>query len=144
MLILLIILITSVLCGDSRYKVNGEIVVDKYSALMWQRSDDGKKKNWKEAKLYCNDLQLNGYKDWRLPSIDELVSIVDKKKFSPAIDTKVFKCKNSYYWSSTEAVEKGVKVTDARGVLFKNGYNIRYYKSYKDYVRCVRNSDVQN
>lgn len=143
-IIILIILISSVLCGDSRFHVKKDVVVDRFSKLMWQRDDDGIKKTWKEAEKYCKELRLNGYKDWRLPSIDELVSIVDKKKFSPAIDTKVFKCKNSYYWSSTEAVEKGVKVTDARGVLFKNGYNIRYYKSYKDYVRCVRNSDVQN
>ena len=143
-IIILIVLISSVLSGDSRFHVKNDVVVDQYSKLMWQRGDDGVKKNWKDADKYCKELQLNGYKDWRLPSIDELVSIVDKNRFAPAINTKVFNCKNSYYWSSTEAVEKGVEVTDARGVLFKSGYNIRYYKSYKDYVRCVRDSDVQN
>ena len=141
MFLILVILITSMLCGDSRYKVNGEVVTDKLSSLMWQRSDDGQKKSWSEAKDYCASLKLLGHKDWRLPSIDELVSIVDKKKFAPAIDRKAFECKNAYYWSATEATDKGAKLTDARGVMFKNGNHMRYFKDYKDYVRCVRSSD---
>lgn len=31
---------------------------------------------WKEAKKYCDSLTENGYSDWRLPTIDELRTIV--------------------------------------------------------------------
>ncbi len=140
MLVLWIVLITSMLSGDSRYKIKEAVVTDSISSLMWQRSDDGKKKSWNEAKNYCANLKLDGHGDWRLPSIDELVSIVDKKKFAPAINRKAFKCKNAYYWSATEATDKDTKLTDARGVLFKNGNHMKYFKDYKDYVRCVRSS----
>ena len=143
-IVILIVLISSVLCGDSRFHVKKDVVVDKFSKLMWQRDDDGIKKNWEEAEKYCKGLQLNGYKDWRLPSIDELMTIVDKERFAPAINRAAFECKNAYYWSSTEASDVATKLTDARGILFKNGNHMRYFKDYKDYVRCVRNSGVQN
>ncbi len=142
--IFLILLSSLVIGGDSRFKRINGVVKDNYTKLMWQTSDDGIKKNWYEAKKYCEELKLKGYNDWRLPTIDELMSIIDKNKYAPAINTKVFKCRNAYYWSSTETNNKKEKRVDARGISFKNGFNITYFKDYKDYVRCVRNFDKKN
>jgi len=38
-----------------------------------------------EALLYCEDLNLGGYTDWRFPTMRELTGIVDYGRYNPAI-----------------------------------------------------------
>ncbi|MEX2964771.1 DUF1566 domain-containing protein [Microbulbifer sp. TYP-18] len=39
---------------------------------------------------------------WRLPSVDELATLVDRSRHDPAIDTEKFPdTKNHWYWTST-------------------------------------------
>ena len=51
---------------------------DPVTHLMWQKHIQDKTMNWKEAVAYCKKLTTGGYKDWHLPSIDELRSLVRK------------------------------------------------------------------
>ena len=78
-------------------------VTDRASGLMWQQADDGKRRDWGEALNYCEGLTLAGHKDWRLPNIKELQSIVDYSRNDPAIDTKIFRQSDhtGWFWSST-------------------------------------------
>lgn len=85
----------------------GGTVKDRATGLIWQRSDDGTTRIWEEALSYCEDLELGGHSDWRLPSAKELQSIVDYTRsptatHSAAIDP-VFSVSDieSYYWTST-------------------------------------------
>jgi hypothetical protein len=48
---------------------------DPDTGLMWTKKDNGSDLNWNQASDYCSKLQLAGYKDWRLPTIDELKGI---------------------------------------------------------------------
>jgi hypothetical protein len=50
---------------------------DPETGLMWAKKDNGSDVNWNQASSYCSNLQLAGYKDWRLPSIQELEGIYD-------------------------------------------------------------------
>jgi len=52
--------------------------VDPSTVLMWAANDNGKDVSWKRAMKYCRDSRLAGYSDWRLATIDELASLVDK------------------------------------------------------------------
>ena len=49
---------------------------DAKSGLTWQNPPAGEKLEWDEAKKYCDNLNLAGHTDWRLPTIDELRSLV--------------------------------------------------------------------
>jgi hypothetical protein len=56
-----------------------EIVTDNLQGLMWQDNDavGSAVYTWQDATSYCENLDLAGYTDWRLPEIDELESIID-------------------------------------------------------------------
>jgi hypothetical protein len=57
----------------------GKIWTDPETRLMWTKKDNGSDVNWQKAKMYCRNLRLAGYADWRLPAIDELSDIYDPK-----------------------------------------------------------------
>jgi len=58
----------------------GDVVFDPRTCLSWMRATkEGVTMNPTQppaANQYCNDLILCGYDDWRVPSIDELASIL--------------------------------------------------------------------
>lgn len=47
-----------------------------YQGLEWQKGDEGVRYTWDEAGTHCEDLVLAGHDDWRLPSWEELKSLV--------------------------------------------------------------------
>ena len=82
---------------------NGDgTVTDTVTGLMWQQGEAGAM-NWQNALIYCEDLALAGYDDWRLPNRNELHTLVDYTEFNPAIDIVRFPgaLSSSRYWSST-------------------------------------------
>lgn len=118
-----------------------EIVVcsDTYvGELTWQDNQSAKsvKMRWGNAKEYCSSLSHAGFNDWRLPSIEELRSIVDFTRYNPSIK-KAFNhtAIDDLYWSSTVGADNS---SYAWFVNFSYGYDDRYVNSYPYYVRCVR------
>ncbi|WP_282266548.1 DUF1566 domain-containing protein [Stenotrophomonas sp. PS02298] len=47
-------------------------------------------------------LTIAGHSDWDLPTIDELSLLIDRTRYSPAINTDFFRdIQNDWYWSKT-------------------------------------------
>jgi hypothetical protein len=140
------------------------MVRDNVTGLIWEvKTDDGSihdKNNqytWYDSNSNTNDgytgtagdgtdtedfiVTLNaenfgGYSDWRLPSLQELSSIVMLNRYDPAIETNFFKNVMSlFYWSSTSYDKNSVS---ARGISFGNGNASYRKKSLPYYVRAVR------
>jgi len=105
--------------------------------LMWQAEDDWIKRNWQEAIEYAKNLTLDGHSGWRLPTINELISIVDYGKSNPAINNDYFPdCKSYYYWSNNKNIYNDIL---AWCVCFAYGSVNSYHNKNKgNYVRCVR------
>lgn len=116
------------------YTNNGNGTITQGTGLMWQKEDDNRAMKWEEAISYCEGLSLGGYTDWRLPNIEELQSIVDRKWF-PTIDLTYLNTKTSYYWSSTTSAYHS---SNAWLVSFAYGDFGINNKSMYYYVRCVR------
>jgi hypothetical protein len=117
-----------------------EVVVDNVTQLMWQDNADANTitKGWTDAVAYCEDLTLGGYSDWRLPSIEELRSIIDIGRYDPAINPVFQNVVSHGYWSSSTFVGG---TSGAWGVGF--GYGDDYWggKSHSLYVCCVRDNN---
>lgn len=50
--------------------------LDPATNLCWENPPSEKERTWPDAKTYCDDLDLGGHTDWRLPDIDELISLL--------------------------------------------------------------------
>ena len=79
-----------------------------------------------------NELEVV-YNDWRLPTMQELLTLVDYTKINPACDLEDTKLE--HYWSSTPCVSSDDSFWD---VGFYYGYTGWNPKSTHSYVRCVR------
>ena len=55
---------------------NDGTITDVNTGLMWQQHIK-EKLTWKNSLKYCEKLKSSGYSDWRLPSINELISMAD-------------------------------------------------------------------
>jgi hypothetical protein len=117
---------------------NGDgTVSDLTTGLTWQQ-DSVQGIPWKDALAYCRDLNLGGYSDWRLPDVNELISLVDYSHSSPSIDEQYFTTTSTHYWSSTTYPSDPGK---AYHVCFLRGRTEVYGKSDKgaaSHVRAVR------
>jgi len=84
-----------------RYTAGEDVVTDNTTGLMWTRYDvTTKRVNWADAKKATVAAKVGGYDDWRLPTIQELLSLVDYSRSEPAIDP-IFGCQPSWYWTGT-------------------------------------------
>lgn len=122
---------------QSRFFDNGDgTITDKDANLIWQKQDNGKRMKWEEAKKYCNSNEAKLPGDgWRLPTVKELISLIDYERHSPAIDPLFLNTQSSYYWSSSPyAVGSG----GAWDVNFGNGYVYWVDRSLGSCVRPVR------
>lgn len=117
----------------------GEMALDGRTGLMWQdnRFIESESVTFAQAEKLCEDMRLGGHKDWRIPTIRELLSIIDYKKYDPAILDGFSIGESRYFWSSTQYMGDPDKVW---GVNFKDGSLDANGKSYDRRVRCVRTS----
>ena len=78
-------------------------VLDNMTSLIWSGGNlNNERMEWTDAKAACAALTLCEQSDWRLPTVEELFSLADRSRFSPAIDTAFFPMtKSNWYWSST-------------------------------------------
>lgn len=116
------------------------IVTDNTTLLQWQddysdNSNAIKQSHWLNAIAYCEGLSLDG-SNWRLPNINELLSLVEDTRATPSISTAFTMIVSARYWSSTSDVANSNR---AIGINFDIGNQVSIDKNDIDrYVRCVR------
>jgi len=83
----------------------GAGVLDHNTGLVWLKQGTwSAEKNWWNTVSYCTSLYVGGVTGWRLPTKDELLSLVDKSVAgSPKLPAghPFLNVAALYYWSST-------------------------------------------
>ena len=126
-----------------RFTISGtnpqNLVTDTATGLMWQQDLSGSTYTWQGALDYCAGLSYGGFSDWRLPTLHELLSIVDNGRYDPAIDPVAFPSMSSeLFWSSSSRVNDSGKawcVWFYYGHVCSSGKDDDYFAYY---ARCVR------
>ena len=102
--------------------MNSEAVLDRETGLVWEQSPSTSAIEWDFTLQHCVRLLKGGRKGWRLPTIQELESLVDPAVASPG-PTLPFghpfgNVQSSYYYSASSFVNGP---DFAWGVSFSNG-----------------------
>ncbi len=111
---------------------------DPKTGLEWQGDSPGEM-TWQEALDYAESLTLGGKSDWRLPTLAELESLLDRTRGRsdgrPLMREEVPFRDELSYWSSTTFEHR---TNNAWIAMFDGAYLLSYYKTNLYHVRCVR------
>jgi hypothetical protein len=130
--------------------------IDPSTGLMWAGKDNGIAVTWHKAENYCHNLRLEGHSNWRLATLDELASLVNKS--APTSEkvgnTETFSINlgrgvrgglslTGDPWSSNREIDR-FGHPYGPGWFFdfrtsKPSYDLQYFRNTK-YALCVRSS----
>ncbi|SJM90391.1 DUF1566 domain-containing protein [Crenothrix polyspora] len=175
-----LLLIAPVICADNwqpidRYQVKDGLVKDVKAGLMWMRCSVGQKWDgsrcqgeanrytWEKVMQTPTHFSFAGYKDWRVPSHNELKSLVNCSSgqvnrldkwhnqcggdyASPTISQTAFpQTPDSWFWSSSLPMEDWFGAFPftyfghyAWIVNFNNGLDITSHRDDSGHLRLVR------
>ncbi len=118
--------------------LNDEAVLDKETGLVWAKDAKlgDRQRIWELAVYYCGDLTIGNRKGWRLPTVEELASLIDPSQTDPALPSgHPFINVQPFYWSSTTCTGN---IGRAWAGAIKDGYVYCLDKSHPRFVWPVR------
>lgn len=125
--------------ADQRFVpvMGGAAILDEETGLVWEQSPQTTSHQWPSARLECTSRTVAGRSGWRLPSVNELASLIDTTNTDPALPTghPFSNAWSSRYWSATTSADIP---TLAWNVHFGDGEVASYLKSSFLFVWCVR------
>ena len=134
-------------CNSSRFDcvMGGAAVLDKKTGLTWARNANiaAGTKTWLEAMEFCQELVIGNRKGWRLPTIEELSTLLLLHGTGQALpEGHPFETVQGYggaYWSSTTYEGDSSRAW----VVRPSGYASAYYdhKMFDSYVWPVRSGN---
>lgn len=120
------------------YETGSPTVFDNATGLEWTRNVPAAMDGF-EAVEHCAS-EIAGKEDWRLPSLMELLTLVDPSRSYPAIDTDAFpRTPQTYFWSADAQNASTDWVID-----FETGFTVGASRTSGLRVRCVRGGRGQS
>ena len=138
------------LSGTARFTVlsafNNAAVRDNNTGLVWEQAPEAATHQWDSAGVKCVNRKVGNTRGWRLPSVAELVSLIDPSlpaPFVPLVATGgVFTGVQPafFYWSTTTRADTlvaawGVSFEESEGTL---GAASSHSKTDSNQIWCVR------
>jgi hypothetical protein len=114
------------------------VFIDKSTSLIWQDHQDNEDLSitYYQSENYCANLVVGKYRNFRIPTLIELQSIVDYKNHDPAIKKDFDYVSTEFYWSTTPFADDKKIVWL---IHFKKGERTVKDMHYDRHIRCVQN-----
>ena len=122
---------------------NDGTVTDKTTGLMWEKSGSSRFSN-RRAKDYVKQLnkrRFAGYSGWRVPTVEELASLLVRKRKNGVHIDSVFDHKMTWCWTIDNCAPGDDQLIGAWLVDFKQGTILEawYKKSQANYSYTIKN-----
>src|SRR4030095_3534511 len=115
-----------------------EAVLDRETGLFWERSPSTTPLSWSSAQNHCIELTTGGRMGWRLPTLQELFSLMDPSV--PILNIRLpsghpfSNVQPANYWSATSLSGTDNGAWGVRFIGSSEGGNKRFLR----FVWCVR------
>jgi hypothetical protein len=125
-------------------------VLDKETGLVWEQNPSGPpSQRWEIAQQNCNGSNTGNRKGWRLPTLQELASLVDQSQDDPALPSghpfsNVQSSTFDRYWSATAGTGDPILAATAWIVAFNAGGVGRSNIFDTNFSWCVRGGQGVN
>ena len=117
-------------------KTASDEVTDKTTGLVWQLGDDGNTYTYAQAGPHCASFKsAEAATGWRLPSVVELMTLIDSGVDLPSISPSFSGAQSTNYWTSTPTATANML---AWTVKFDYGEVIPLLTDTSLPVKCVR------
>jgi len=138
--------------GATRFRVlsqfNDEAVLDRETGRVWERSPAPFPTSWLNALIKCYQKEDGGRRGWRLPTIEELASLVDTSQPAPTLplghpfeNVRSAPPSSSHpadgYWSATTFAAP-LDPSFGWFVSFRDGFPDAWDKLSRKFYWCVR------
>lgn len=116
--------------------LGGEAVKDRKTGLLWEQAPDSFHGVWSEAPDHCRAKAVGGKQGWRVPTVQELSSLIDRSRHDPALPEghPFSNIKSAIYWTATPSPTDDIV---AWQVSFFSGEPVTDQKSGMRRVWCV-------
>ena len=109
-----------------------KVVIDHATGLMWRQSGSFKNMSWKRAKKWVaesNEKGYAGFSDWRLPTLEEAVSLLEpiEKNGNQFIDPVFDKTQSSIWTCDSNVSSASLTLDMAWSVNFNHSLVSRNY-----------------
>lgn len=135
-------------CDNETTQTWDDIVLDKETGLVWDRDLSGRLLGGTRVELnvalsHCNELSNAGRFGWRLPTLQELLSLVDRSQWNPTLPSGHpfinvkwgdIDGETAFYWTASPAMFTNLAYT----VQFDIGKAWNHTKDDLHYFWCVR------
>ena len=121
-----------------------EVVLDYTTGLMWQKDGSSERVGYKDAHESIKILNQNcfaGYSDWRLPTLEEAMSLMEPEEKNDLYIDAVFDSNQTWIWTE-DLYQNGIHL--AWCVMYHVGYcgtiNLELSATYVRAVRTKKSS----
>ncbi len=119
--------------------MNSAAVLDRETGLVWERSPSTEILAWDRAHFHCNNLIVGNRKGWRLPTLQEVMSLIDPSASPPGpllpAGHPFINVTTSLVWSATTNFGDP---SHAWGVILQDGNEFVTNKGGGAAVWCIR------
>jgi len=123
----------------------GDLVTDRLNGLMWMRAPhllagNDQAMTWRSARAFSEQVSFGAFRDWRLPTYAELLSMIEFGQLPTLPDGHPFiGIKEGFYWA---VEEHPVGVQGAAGTLLNLGKDVLGMKPPLGNVWLVRDANA--